>query len=66
MKDRCLTLSRVLRDRASRDGYAPPSVVPSLRVQGRWLERAGFRAGARVQVEVQPGRLVVTPYAEDD
>jgi hypothetical protein len=35
--------------------------VPRLELCGPWLEEAGFRAGARVEVEiVEPGRLVVT------
>ena len=32
---------------------------PFLRLQGRWLERAGFVIGARVRVWVSEGRLVV-------
>ena len=35
----------------------PP--VPFLRLQGRWLDRAGFAVGADVRVQVEPGRLVV-------
>lgn len=33
--------------------------VPSLHLQGRWLERAGFPIGAHVRVQVAPRRLVV-------
>jgi len=34
---------------------------PRLELCGPWLEEAGFRVGARVEVEiVEPGRLVVT------
>jgi hypothetical protein len=29
-----------------------------LRVQGRWMEEAGFEIGARVRVQVAPGRLL--------
>jgi hypothetical protein len=32
--------------------------VPLLRVQGRWMEAAGFEIGARVRVQVAPGRLL--------
>ena len=64
MKDRRLTLTRVLRDRPSRNGYRAPAVVPHLRVQGRWMEQAGFHVGDRVRVIVEPGRLVLT--LEDD
>ncbi len=31
-----------------------------LRLQGRWLERAGFSAGTRVTVAVAEGRLVIS------
>lgn len=61
MQDRRLTLTRALRDRRSQDCYVRPTEVPLLRVQGHWLEQAGFKVGDRVRVEVQPGRLIVTP-----
>jgi hypothetical protein len=32
--------------------------VPLLRVQGQWMEEAGFEIGARVRVQVAPGRLL--------
>ena len=33
--------------------------MPFLRLQGRWLDQAGFAIGANVRVEVEAGRLVV-------
>jgi hypothetical protein len=33
--------------------------VPFLRLQGRWLEQAGFEIGTRVRVLVSEGQLVV-------
>jgi len=40
---------------------AGAEAAPRLELCGPWLEEAGFRAGARVEVEVvEPGRLVVT------
>jgi hypothetical protein len=60
MKDRRLTLSRALRDHPARAGYRPPTVVPALRVQGQWMEQAGFHVGDRVRVIVEPGRLILT------
>jgi hypothetical protein len=36
-----------------------PARRPSLHLQGRWLERAGFPIGANVRVRVTPRRLVV-------
>ena len=35
----------------------PPK--PFLRLQGRWLDRAGFTVGSDVHVQVEPGRLVL-------
>ena len=35
----------------------PPK--PFLRLQGRWLDRAGFAVGSDVRVQVEPGRLVL-------
>jgi hypothetical protein len=40
---------------------------PFLRLQGRWLDKAGFAVGADVHVQVEPGRLVlevIDPQAE--
>jgi hypothetical protein len=33
--------------------------VPFLRLQGRWLDRAGFSVGTRVRVDVSTRRLIV-------
>ena len=33
--------------------------MPYLRLQGRWLDHAGFRVGTRVRVEVSERRLVM-------
>ena len=38
--------------------YIGPS-TPYLRLQGRWLERAGFPVGTPVRVEVSDRRLIV-------
>jgi Toxin SymE, type I toxin-antitoxin system len=46
-------------------GRLPP--MPFLRLQGRWLDAAGFAVGAAVHVQVEPGRLVlevIDPQAE--
>jgi hypothetical protein len=35
-------------------------VTPKIRLSGKWLERAGFRPGHRVQIQIeQPGRLTL-------
>jgi Toxin SymE, type I toxin-antitoxin system len=33
--------------------------MPFLRLQGRWLEAAGFAIGAEVRIAVSAGRLVL-------
>ena len=39
-------------------GYGAQEVaVPWLRLSGRWLGDAGFGAGQRFQIGVEPGRL---------
>lgn len=35
---------------------APPQIL----LQGRWLERVGFKAGDKITVVCQQGRLVIT------
>jgi hypothetical protein len=62
MKSRRLTVgygSATLRP--TREGFPvpkpEPAPAPQLRLQGRWLDRAGFRIGANVRVLVTPGRV---------
>ncbi len=33
--------------------------MPSLRLQGRWLDTAGFAVGAHVRVRAEPQRLIL-------
>ena len=39
--------------------HRPLPDKPQLRLQGRWLDEAGFAIGMRVGVQVAPGRLVL-------
>lgn len=61
MKPRRLTVSRtyyaepLLRRRVP----APARALPQLRLQGRWLEQAGFAIGAQIEVAVAAGELIV-------
>ena len=35
-------------------------VIPKIRITGRWLERAGFKPGNRVEIQVsEPGTLTL-------
>jgi toxic protein SymE len=51
-------LTRYLKPGAQR--HEPP-LVPWLKLSGKWLEQAGFDPGQRARIEVQHGRLVITP-----
>ncbi len=55
---RCLTMCRK-SGRDSRKERRPLPSMPTLRLQGRWLDEAGFAIGMRVGVQVMPGRLVL-------
>ena len=35
--------------------------APWIRLAGRWLEKAGFPISSRVRVEVEEGKLTITP-----
>lgn len=61
MNNRCLTVSRHYPESRAASHRRPLSVAPMpfLRLQGRWLDEAGFTIGANVRVEVSAGRLVV-------
>lgn len=37
------------------------SRTAQIRLNGRWLEQAGFVEGQQVAVEVSDGRLIITP-----
>jgi type I toxin-antitoxin system toxin SymE len=65
MKSRHLKVS--YRPSQSQVPLRMPSPMPFLRLQGRWLDAAGFAIGADVHVQVEPGRLVlevIDPQAE--
>ena len=62
------------RERQLKTGYAyyphtgkgrPTSSFPSLRLQGRWLEQAGFSIGQTIRIRIRAGRLVLEPVKPD-
>ncbi|WP_328822382.1 SymE family type I addiction module toxin [Paraburkholderia nemoris] len=65
---RVLTISSQRRPRPMKT-FAPDHVkffpdlppAPWIRLSGRWLEQAGFEISGRIRVEVERGRLVITP-----
>jgi hypothetical protein len=40
--------------------YSPGTMVPFIRLRGRWLENAGFEIGDDVQIEVHDNQLILT------
>jgi len=36
------------------------TTVPEIRLEGRWLEEAGFKQGQIVMVKQEPNRLTIT------
>lgn len=47
------------------DGRWPrPPAVPLLRLRGYWLQRAGFSAGQRVQVQIGDHCITITPVPD--
>jgi toxic protein SymE len=65
---RILTISSQRRPRPMKT-YTPahheffPDLRPApwIRLSGKWLEEAGFEIGGRIRVDIQHGRLVITP-----
>lgn len=47
-----------VRHRRRRYGYA---ATAKIMLSGHWLQAAGFAPGTLAQVEVQAGRLIITP-----
>jgi len=70
MKTRYLTMCHFGAGDSRKPPYRPLPSMPTLRLQGRWLENAGFAIGMRVGVQVEQGRLVLEPlgpkYVEPD
>jgi hypothetical protein len=60
MHQRRLTVSRHYpASRSARAHHLPGAPMPFMRLQGRWLDEAGFAIGANVRVQVAAGRLVL-------
>lgn len=65
MAERRLTVSSNLRESKAAPWEVPElRQVPFLRLNGFWLEGAGFPVGRKVRVEVSSERLVITPARE--
>lgn len=59
MSPRRLTVSRHYPESRATRSRSPTLPMPFLRLQGRWLDEAGFAIGSNVQIAVSRGRLIV-------
>lgn len=59
MNSRRLTVSYRQPDSRCRVPLHRLEPMSFVRLQGRWLDQAGFAIGAQVRVQVTPGRLVL-------
>ncbi|AQH02080.1 hypothetical protein A9R05_22985 [Burkholderia sp. KK1] len=61
--ERYIKIQEAVRERplSLPPNYKPLPLYPWLKLAGRWLEQAGFESGQRAKVEVQHGKLVITP-----
>jgi hypothetical protein len=68
MKPRRLTVSRTHPESRARFPRPVPIPIPMplLRLQGRWMDRAGFGIGTPVRVAVKPGLLVLEVMNHDE
>jgi hypothetical protein len=65
MNSRRLRVSYRCPDSRSRVRLCGLEPMPFLRLQGRWLDQAGFAIGSEVRVEVTQGRLVLEVIAPE-
>jgi toxic protein SymE len=61
--ERHIKIQQAERERpfSYRPRKTPAPLYPWIKLAGRWLEQAGFEAGQSVRVQVEHGRLVITP-----
>ena len=67
MKPRRLTVTRTHPEpRHVRFPRPMPAPLPLLRLQGRWMDQAGFAIGKPVRVYVLPSRLLLEVIDHDE
>jgi toxic protein SymE len=37
------------------------TTVPEIRLEGKWLEKLGFKEGAEVSIQLHQNKLIITP-----
>ena len=57
-----------VQETSNRYGVSPGSgrSRPAILLKGKWLNDAGFPSRARVSVEVERGKIVITPLNQRD
>jgi len=45
-------------------GWLDTSDTPLIQLQGLYLERMGFHVGMNIKVEIEKGRIVITPLED--
>jgi len=40
--------------------------IPEIRMEGRWLEKLGFKVGEFIQIEWKEKELVITPVENEE
>lgn len=51
---------------ASRYSPKQSSLVPMIRMEGKWLEALGFSIGTRIKVEYREGSICLRPLTEEE
>ncbi len=59
-QERRLKVSSILSDQTSKTQGKTQVKVPWIRMQGKWLEQAGFEIRTSVRIRVMTGCLVLT------
>jgi len=65
MTQRRLTISRTHPMSRARLRRRPLAPIPMLRLQGRWLQQAGFPVGATVVVAITAGEITLRVHSDE-
>jgi toxic protein SymE len=42
------------------------TIIPEIRLEGKWLQELGFKMGQKVKIVMEENRLVITPQGNDE
>ncbi|WP_153074168.1 SymE family type I addiction module toxin [Paraburkholderia bonniea] len=64
-RERCVVIHKSRRyQRLPNTNIKEPLTYPWLKLSGKWLETAGFKADLEVKVIVRNGKIVITPMTK--